>query len=237
MRPDTARRFHELISRHIVLDPHARARRGHAYTVRSIYFDSPTLECYWTKIGGQHFREKYRLRTYNEVGSAPLNFELKQKRGTDYWKFKIPVDGRVVTLDAASMVDWLPTTSAQREDDAGRQRVLFKLRRMAYRPSVLVTYDREAYVSRWDPTARITFDRHLRARPYPAMSSLHDESQWSYPLSEWVIVEVKFTRLVPRWMATVHGRLQLKTQACSKYCTAVAETVVYDGGVRWARHG
>ena len=55
-------------------------------------------------------------------------------------------------------------------------------------------------------------------------------------LGEWVIVEVKFTRHVPRWMGTVHGRFQLKPQACSKYCTAVAELLGEDAGTRRRRY-
>ena len=213
VRPETARRILEFVRPHV------------------------TLECFQAKIAGQQFREKYRLRTYNEPGSAPLRFELKQKRGADYAKHKIPIDSRAIAPDAGgTMLDWLPGEASPGAEDAASQRILFKLRRFAYRPVVLVTYDREAYTGRWDETARVTLDRHLRVRPYPALSAIHDESGWSHPLGEWVIVEVKFTRLVPRWMGAVHGRLQLKTQACSKYCTAVAEMLGRDTGTRRERH-
>ena len=237
VRPETARRLLEFIGPHLTLDPHGRDRPAHAYTVRSVYFDSPTFECFHAKTGGQQFREKYRLRTYNEPGSAPVHFELKQKRGVDYAKHKIAVNSRAIAPNAGgTMLDWLPGRSGPSADEVGRQRILFKLRRHAYRPVVLVTYDREAYVSRWDGTARVTLDRHLRVRTARAISAIHDESGWTYPLGEWVIVEVKFTRLVPRWMGAVHGRLQLKTQACSKYCTTVAELLDEDAGTRRRRH-
>ena len=201
------------------------------------YFDSPTLECFQAKIGGQQFREKYRLRTYNEPGSAPLCFELKQKRGAAYAKHKIPIDGRAVAPDAGgTMLDWLPGEPGAGAQEVARQRIHVKLRRCGYGPVVLVTYDREAYTGRWDETTRVTLDRHLRVRPYPPRWAIHDESGWTYPLGEWVIVEVKFTRLVPRWMGAVHGRLQLKTQACSKYCTAVAELLGAGAGARRERY-
>ncbi len=191
--------------------------------MRSIYFDSPTLDCHWAKVGGQWFREKYRLRTYNEPGSAPLSFELKQKRGGDYIKRRFPVDGGALAPGVGgTMLDWLPSELLTPVAEAARQRVVFKLRRHAYRPTVLVTYDREAYTDRWDATTRVTVDRHLRATAFPALSAMHDESAARRLLGEWVIVEVKFTRLVPRWMGAAHGRFRLKTQACSKYCTAVA---------------
>ena len=237
VRSETARRILEFIRPHLRPDVHGRDRPGRAYTVRSVYFDSPALECYHAKIGGQQFREKYRLRTYNEPGAAPLRFELKQKRGADYTKHKIPIDPRAVAPNAGgTMLDWLPADRGTGAGEVARQRVQVKLRRGRYVPVVLVTYDREAYTGRWDDTTRVTLDRHLRVRPHPARSAIHDESGWSYPLGEWVIVEVKFTRLVPRWMGALHGRLQLKTQACSKYCTAVAAVLGIDAGTRREPH-
>jgi hypothetical protein len=134
------------------------------------------------------------------------------------------------------MLDWLPGESDTPAEEVARQRVLFKLRRRAYRPIVLVTYDREAYTGRGDETTRVTFDRHLRVRAFPPPSAMHDETGWRYPLGDWVIVEVKFTRLVPPWMGAVHGRLQLKTQACSKYCTAVAAALGVDARTRRQHH-
>ncbi len=237
VRPETARRILQLIRPHLTLDAHGRNRAGDAYTVRSVYFDSPRLECFWAKIGGQRFREKYRLRTYNERGSAPLHLELKQKLGGDYAKRKIPIDHRAIAPDAAgTILDWVPTASSAPADEVARQRLMFRLRRRAYRPVALVTYDREAYTGRWDGTTRVTFDRHVRAVPSPLLSAIHDESGWTRLLGEWVIVEVKFTRLVPRWMGVVHGRFWLKAQACSKYCTAVAALMGDIAGTRLERH-
>lgn len=233
VRPETARRFLALVGPHLTRDPHGRDRPGHTYTVRSVYFDSSSFECYRAKIGGQLFREKYQLRTYNEPDSAPLRFELKQKRRADYAKHKLPIDvGAIAPGAGGTMLDWVPTASDTAAEEGARQRILFKLRRVAYRPQVLVTYDREAYTGRWDETTRVTVDRGVRVRQHPSLSAIHEESGWMHPLGEWVIVEVKFTRLVPRWMGAVHGRLRLKTQACSKYCTAVAELLGAAGGRR-----
>ena len=226
----------EFLRPYLTIDTHGRDRPDHAYTVRSLYFDSPTFECFRDKTGGQQFREKHRLRTYNEPMAAPLRFELKQKRGVKYAKHKVPVDARaIVQDDTGTMLDWLSGESGSPALEVARQRILFKLRYCAYRPTVLVTYDREAYTGRWDKTTRVTFDRHLRVRGFPPLSAMHDEIGWHYPLGDWVIVEVKFSRLVPSWMGAVHGRLQLKTQACSKYCTAVAE--LFGDGAHTRREG
>ena len=135
VRPETARRLLEFIGPHLRLDPHGRDRPAHAYTVRSVYFDSPTFECFHAKTAGQQFREKYRLRTYNEPGSAPVRFELKQKRGVDYAKHKIAINSRAIVPEAGgTMPDWMPGRSGPSADEVARQRVLFKLRRHAYPP-------------------------------------------------------------------------------------------------------
>lgn len=235
VRPETARRLVTLLGSDLDRDPHAVRHASGAYTVRSVYFDSPSLECYRLKTGGQLFREKYRVRTYDEPGSAPLQFELKQKRGSRYRKHKLPLDARVLAGGAgASLLDWIPGPQGG-DAEVARQRLLYRLRARSYRPVVLVTYEREAYVGRQDDTVRVTLDRHVRARACSSLSSIYDESRWTRPLGDWVIVEVKFTRRVPRWMGALHRHGRLKPQACSKYCTAVAALFGEESRVR-VRH-
>ena len=88
LSPEEARQVSRFLAARLEVDPHARGRPGNAYTVRSVYFDSPGLICYHAKQNGAPVREKYRVRTYNEPGSAPIFLERKARQGHLYRKEK-----------------------------------------------------------------------------------------------------------------------------------------------------
>ena len=51
------------------------------YRVRSLYFDSPDDECLFQKQSGMLHRKKIRLRTYGDLSSDTVKFEIKHKHG------------------------------------------------------------------------------------------------------------------------------------------------------------
>ena len=63
-------------------DPFADSMPEKKYTVRSIYFETPKFECYWKKIAGLAFRDKLRLRGYNNVADENnvVFFEIKRRK-------------------------------------------------------------------------------------------------------------------------------------------------------------
>ena len=71
-------------------DPYADSMPEKKYTVRSIYFESPKFDCYWKKIEGLAFREKLRLRGYNNVADEKNDvfFEIKRKKEIPLKKFR-----------------------------------------------------------------------------------------------------------------------------------------------------
>ena len=85
-------KLRELIKPFMELDKHA-VDSGGEYTVRSIYFDTPALECYTMKLDGVKRRNKVRLRGYNLKGdSNPVFFELKKKRDEPLYKNRAGLD-------------------------------------------------------------------------------------------------------------------------------------------------
>jgi SPX domain protein involved in polyphosphate accumulation len=94
IRPDLAEAVARFLTPYVEMDEHCRGSDTNAYTVKSIYFDSPDFECFHEKLGGQKFREKFRLRTYDHRGSAPLFLENKIKNGLAYSKDKVSLNAR-----------------------------------------------------------------------------------------------------------------------------------------------
>ena len=222
LRPDAARNAIGSVQPFLEKDPYCARNPTGTYTVRSIYFDSPGLECFHNKCSGQFYREKYRLRTYDGPDRAPLFIEVKRKRGLDYLKRKVRLDRRDLDLLANRDFPGFERLAGDARSRRTVHRIFYQIYRKAYGPVLLVIYEREAYIGAADDTVRITLDRNLRVRAFPTLDDLYEERGVEYPIGEWVIMEVKFTRTVPRWMRSLNTVYQLKPQACSKYCTGVA---------------
>jgi len=222
LKPGVAKRVVDFLAPHLEMDKHCRGRDSNSYTVRSIYFDSPDLKCFHEKLGGQKHREKFRIRTYNHPRSAHLFLEDKIKDGLSYVKDKVTLNAD--TLKAIKDLDYDSLSEVDRHDKDKRilDKFFFYTYRRAYSPAALVVYDREAYVYPGQDNIRVTLDKNLRARMFPNLAQIYDEERLEYLLYHWIILEIKFTDLVPQWLGTLNTLFHLKRQACSKYCTSVA---------------
>lgn len=207
-------------------DAHAIDYGARGYTVRSIYFDTCTLDFYHQKLAGLETRKKLRLRGYNGGGERSIVFlEIKRKRGLCVVKNRAPVEyahapGLFASGDVARYVLAHPGCPQALED---ARRFFFYLHRDALRPVVLVTYEREAYHGRFDPSLRITFDKNLRGAAHPALDTLFGEERMRHAMTRHFIMEVKFHGRFPAWLGPIVGSLGLRPEAVSKYVICVDE--------------
>ena len=205
------------LSPHLELDKYSQSRPRDSYTVRSIYYDSPSFACYYEKANGEKNRRKYRVRTYNDSGATFL--ECKQRRGGTYTKAKVRLDAE--SLSALRDRRGLDRSIA--EPSAVLGQLLLRMDRWDYQPTGLVVYDRTAYVyPGQQETIRVTFDRNLRGRVFPMLDEIHQESELVSLLYGWTILEVKFNDIVPRFLGRLVTRFGLQRQACSKYGVCIA---------------
>ena len=222
LRPELAKRVIRFLAPHLEMDEHCRESDGHFYTVRSVYFDSPDFKCFHEKLGGQKYREKFRIRTYNHPASAPIFLENKIKDGTTYIKLKASL-----TQDVLRAINELDYNSLSKLDIPERDRRILdrffsNVYRQAYAPVALVAYDREAYVYPGQDAIRVTLDKNLRAMTFPALEQLYEDATLEEVLRDVVILELKFPYILPREIGMLRARFDLQAGACSKYCTCVA---------------
>jgi hypothetical protein len=195
---------------------------GRGYKIRSLYFDSPSLVCFRAKERGDGDRFKLRARVYDSTG--PVSLEVKRKRGDVVWKARSAVP-RDIWVDAAQ--GWVvPKVKNPRALD--RFARLFA--EIAAEPKILVDYEREAFSSREDGYARVTFDRNVK---YAAVS----EFDLDFPESQMLpvptgvtsdfataaILELKCEQFMPAWMAQLIHEHQLMRVGFSKYNTALRD--------------
>ena len=207
-----------------VLDSFSASRPDHQYTVRSIYYDTRRFACYEEKVEGFRVKKKLRIRGYNTPGDDSIVFlEIKRKQENFIDKSRAPVRwNRIEGVFAG----YGPNTRAfPFEQGSGpaeaAHRFLYHYHRNRMLPVVLVTYEREAYYSRFDHSLRITLDKNLRGRIYPALDSLYGDRDMKYPMPGHFVFEVKFHRGLPRWIPTLVARFDLKRLAVSKYAICI----------------
>jgi len=202
-------------------DPFGEGGGLREYTVRSMYYDTPGFDCYLEKIDGVANRQKYRIRGYGEPNEESLVFlEIKMKRGVLISKHRAPLKhtdlyGFLDSPDVEGKIIPLPGFPAVQ--DCAR-RFLYHYLRERLRPAVLVVYDREAFLGRFDASLRITFDKRVRGAVTNDLGQLYSDDDLIMPLPRHFVFEVKFFRsAVPAWVQNIIMKYSMQRMAVSKY--------------------
>ncbi|OQX81830.1 MAG: hypothetical protein B6D61_00160 [Bacteroidetes bacterium 4484_249] len=210
----------QMILPFVNVDEFAEANNGNQYTVRSIYFDTPKFDFYFEKIDGIKNRKKVRLRGYDKEDINNTVFlEIKRKYDTPIIKYRAPVKfGDAIDIFEQSRINGhIILKDSFPKGYENSKRFFYQVYSKNLRPVVLVIYEREAYLSKFDKTVRITFDKNLRSVAYPSLPQLYSEENAKLSLSNHFILEVKFNSHFPGWLSPVISRLGLRKQSASKY--------------------
>jgi hypothetical protein len=202
------------------LDSHSAHSPRNQYLIQSLYLDTPRHDLYWASRLENPRRYKARVRCYGPEG--PVFFELKRKAGSsvirksrariprEHWQRRLsgpfPEDASPMELDFRSQVD-----------------------RHLLEPTTLVRYHREAWVGLFEDYSRVTFDRAVLFQPHDRISLDADETAWqslddaysTQGVRGGVILELKATFDVPRWMVALVERFDLFRRSFSKYCLGI----------------
>ena len=205
----TAIRLYQELSAY--LEPDAFSESG-AYRVKSLYFDSIENQDFYAKMDGNQVRKKIRLRIYSEQDSK-AKLELKAKEENLQYKSSISVTKE----DALSICDGCFSPILNYPSD--KATMLYTMMNLgAYRPSVLIEYDRFAFVYPEFDT-RITFDHHIRSSEYDFRLFASD-NLYQHILQDKVVLEVKFNQHLTGFIQDILSRYHLNQVAVSKYCNS-----------------
>lgn len=190
------------------LDPNT-GERGE-YFIRSLYFDDVSKRSYAEKLAGVSDRKKYRLRIYN-CSDSVIKLECKEKRSDRIRKRSVSV-----SRDAADLIckgDFSPLRDA--EEPLAKE-VFSLYRGSGLSPSVIVDYDREAYLHPVS-NVRLTFDKALHA--VTESSDIFDPDLMSIPVfaDGSVIFEVKYDDVLPKHLQQLIATARGSRLALSKF--------------------
>lgn len=198
-----AREAEAWAGRHLAPDPHGDPALGGAYSITSLYCDTPRLDVYWRTP--TYKRHKFRARRY---GSAPWVFlERKSKWGDRVEKCRTSIPGYELHFLAhpASPADW------------GGHWFHHCLRESRLAPACEIAYRRTAYYgSGPEGPLRMTLDRGIRGVLMGEWTL--DPFEGGLPLLvDRVILEFKFRSAFPSPFKGLMQDLRISPCGVSKY--------------------
>lgn len=207
----------------LVLDPMAR-QAGGSYWVFSQYFDTPRLKCYFDKKEGLKRRFKLRIRWYDVLLPETTVFlERKEKFLDPLSKTRVPMSAEQVPALLQGRLKGLPPAT---RDWYGT------VLRHAMRPTVTTVYRREPWVmpEGMDPVGnnlRVTFDTELMAQwnDWQWRSQSQRETDRLLVFPGRFILEIKFNRYCPEWLARMVRSMDMVPRSVSKYCLCMDATL------------
>jgi hypothetical protein len=214
----TAHAFREALSDTIEFDPNARDQQG--YHVTSLYYDTPDHAAFFEKLDGVDPRCKVRVRYYGSADNLETTAafaEAKHRRDQLVSKTRVRIPGSALErmtgeqpFGPEHLVDVLDTSPQK------AALLSIALRRPIF-PQCVVSYFREPFVCRLDPTLRITFDYQLRAADPGAFVGGERAGQLFLP-EDKCVVELKFHWSMPLWLVSACREHGMPLGRYSKYC-------------------
>lgn len=195
------------------------------YTVRSVYFDTYKLDYYYEKRMGIKLRKKIRIRSYNELSyyedkNPPVFLEVKRKTDNFISKNRSRVDWNNLQalFDTGNIERYIignGNGSTFEFDEASR--FFYHVKSRNLQPVILITYEREAFFSKFDPYFRVSLDKNIRSMAFPAITDLFATDGLNPSFYDYFVLEIKFTGAFPSWMADILFRFKYTREAVSKY--------------------
>lgn len=175
------------------------------YTIHNIYFDDSYNSIIRHSITKPYFKEKLRVRSYNEIISEDDKFfvEIKKKMNGTVYKRR----------EVISLKDW---SNFICDDNQVLKEVNHLIHYFKLVPKVYISYDRIALVGKNDSQFRITFDYNIRSRREHL--NLNSNSLDKYVVAkDMYIMEIKINQSMELWLSKLLSELNIYSSSFSKY--------------------
>lgn len=189
-------------------------------TIRNIYFDTDNYRLIRRSIEKPVYKEKLRIRSYSQASpDSPVFVELKKK-------YKSVVYKRRISLPEEEAMEWVCKEQPCDTDTQISEEIDYFLKYYEnLRPTVFLSYEREAYYSKGGDDFRVTFDDTILCRQEDL--SLESDIGGTSLLEEgMVLMEIKCSGGIPLWMTHVLSEEHIYKTSFSKYGTAY-KNIIY----------
>lgn len=204
----------------LAMAPHMALDRYGRTTIRNLYFDTDNYRLIRHSIEKPTYKEKLRIRSYCKATcDTPVFVELKKK-------YKGIVYKRRISLPESEAVNWIcKGNTCHTKSQITEEIDYFLSYYQTLRPTVFLSYEREAYYAKDGSDFRITFDEHILCRQENL--SLQAEADGALLLDdELSLMEIKCSGGIPLWLTKPLTEERICKTSFSKYGTAY-QTLIY----------
>lgn len=183
-------------------------------TIRNIYYDTDTYRLIRRSLEKPAYKEKLRIRSYRPAAlEDPVFVELKKKYKSVVYKRRLTLpEGKA--MNCFQNGEPLPVRSQIAEEIE-----YFRSYYGELRPTVFLSYEREAFYALDGGDFRVIFDENILYREHDY--SLGSEVYGTPLLQEGqTLMEIKTAGGQPLWMSHALSRLRLYRTSFSKYGSA-----------------
>jgi len=175
------------------------------FTVKNIYFDNDDDLLIRRSIDKPYYKEKLRLRGYDNFEDDGLFFEIKKKCNKIVYKRRVKLQFEQLESDY----------SIKKLDNQIAKELDFFIKRYHPIPKYYIGYKRQAFKGKDDPSLRITFDSDITYRSYDL--DLRSGSYGKKLLQEdEFIMEIKTNSAMPLWLVETLNHLKIYPTSFSK---------------------
>lgn len=193
------------------------------YNIVTLYYESDDKKIYYETMNKLRFRQKLRLRVYDQVTLEDNSFiEIKQKFKNVVNKRRsvLPLKDAYRVLSEPYNEDLIMTSNASNLQIL-REALHFK-DLYTLKPATVVSYDRQAFsgVAENEQDLRVTFDYNLMCRS-DDLAIENGPEGIHFVDQDLVILEVKVSNSVPFWLSRILSDFNFTRQGFSKFCTSI----------------
>lgn len=197
---------------------------SNGYKVRSLYFDDMFNTAYDDKVAGTRFREKYRVRIYDDSDKL-IRLEGKYKYDNFIAKESLKLSKQQYYDILNGDLEFLLLQDRKLGKD-----FYCKSKVKLLKPTVIVDYIREAYVLE-EGNVRITFDKDLHGNV--TETDIFSENIITSRVlpADIMILEIKYDDYLPKVVRQIIQRAHFDRCAISKYvmCKNTLKRMKYYG--------
>lgn len=178
--------------------------------IYNLYFDNSSNDMIINSIENPLYKEKIRVRSYNEVKNKDdiVYLEMKQK-------YKSIVYKRRVMMTLFEYNKYIRSGKVSKKDGQIMKEIDYYIKYYKANPYVYVAYDRLSYYAIDDINFRITFDNNLRYR-FDDLGLYDSKLDKKYFDNDMYIMEVKSMNSLPLWFVEVLSLNKIYPQSFSK---------------------
>ena len=189
--------------------------------IRNVYFDTPQYRLIRHSIEKPMYKEKMRLRSYQQASlGEPVFVELKKKYNGIVYK-------RRLTMSEQEACHWICGEQRREESQIAREITYFKNFYGDLQPVIFLSYEREAYYSLDGSDFRVTFDDTILCREEGLSLA---QATGGIPILEddQVLMEIKTSRAIPLWLTDFLSSEKIYKRSFSKYGHAYYDIIKGD---------